>query len=702
MERVAEWILNHAKAVVAAFSVLFVIGIFTTLAEPINYNLADYVPDDAASTRAIKVMNEEFQEAAPNLRVYVPNVSISKALAIKQQIAEIPRIQAVMWLDDMADIRAPLDMADPELVNNFYRDGSALYQVTADLDDSVATVASLRELIGDDGALEGQLIDMEMAQHSVSNEMARIMAIMIPAGLLLLCFPTRSWLEPPILLITIGTAVVLNMGTNLMKHDVSFVTAAVTGVLQLAVSMDYGIFLLHARRSALKAGHDRRESLKIAIVKSSNAILAASMTTVLGFLALVFMSFRIGPDLGFVLAKGVVLSLVTVLVLMPSILLLADRWLLKTSHRPFLPSFKRLGHFVGRFSMFGLVILVLLPLAFMAQNHNDFLYGNGEYPDKSVAARDRAFINKTFGQSVPMVLMVPRGDWGREAQLVAQLDTLPDVSSITSFQTVVGNYTPEAVVPNDKVTYLLSKNYSRIILTVTTEKQGDHAFEVVQQVRDIANKWYPDTYLLTGESVVTADMKSVVTRDNLIVNGLAILSVGLVLLISFRSISIPFILVLTIEGAIWLNLSVPYITGINLAYIGYLVISSVQLGATVDYAILYTQHYVANRKHFGRRQSVTNTTTETFGTLLPPAAILTIAGFLLSIISSLEIVSQLGTVLGRGAFISFLLVNLLLPGLLILLDKVIEKTTWRAEFVRSPLCKRHHAHASLAPNGSRR
>ncbi len=693
MERVAEWILNHAKAVVVTFGVLFVIGIFTTIAEPINYNLADYVPDDAASTRAIKVMSEEFNDTAPNLRVYVPNVSISQALAVKKKITETPRIQAVIWLDDMVDTTAPLELADQKLVNNFYRDGNALYQVSADLNDAVATVASLREIIGEDGALEGQLIDMEMAQHSVSSEMAKIMAIMIPAGLLLLCFPTRSWLEPLILLVAIGTAVVLNMGTNLMKHDVSFVTAAVTGVLQLAVSMDYGIFLLHARRAALKEGHGRRESLKIAIVKSSNAILAASMTTVLGFLALVFMSFKIGPDLGFVLAKGVALSLVTVLVLMPAILLLTDRWLVKTTHRPFLPSFKRLGQFIGKYSMFGLVILVFLPLAFVAQSHNDFLYGNGEYPENSVAAQDRTFINDTFGQSVPMVLMVPRGDWGREAELTAELKALPEVSSLTSFQTAVGAYTPETVVPEDKVSALLSKNYSRIIFTVDTEKQGDHAFKVVDQVREIANRWYPDTYLLTGESVVTADMKSVVTRDNLIVNGLAILSVGLVLLLSFRSLAVPFILVLTIEGAIWLNLAIPYITGINLAYIGYLVISSVQLGATVDYAILYTQHYISNRKHYGRRQSVTNTTTETFGTLLPPAAILTIAGFLLSMISSLEIVSQLGTVLGRGAFISFLLVNLLLPGLLILFDKVIEKTTWRAEFVRSPLWKKHHAHA---------
>jgi len=247
----------------------------------------------------------------------------------------------------------------------------------------------------------------------------------------------------------------------------------------------------------------------------------------------------------------------------------------------------------------------------------------------------------------------------------------------------VGWLLPAEVLPADQLTSLLSENYSRIVLAVDTDKEGEAAFALVEEVRAIAQEYYPDSYHLTGESVVLLDMKTSITADSLVVNGLAIAAVGLVLLISFKSLLIPFLLVLTIEGAIWLNLAVPYLSGRYMVYIGFLIISTVQLGATVDYAILFTQHYVDNRGRVGKHEAVAATVSQTFGTLLTPALILACAGLVLNLVSSLEVVSQLGAVLGRGALISFIMVNLFLPGLLILFDRAIERTTWKTHFVRS-------------------
>lgn len=682
MRRVAALVVEHSRWLLLIFGALTALSAVLIPQVKINYNLADYVPAKAPSTIAIEVMAEEFDDAVPNARVYVPDISLVKAQQVKAELLATPGVDSVIWLDDFLDLKRPVETADPDIVSAFY-DGGALFQVSADLSNPATTMLDLQEIAGPDGAVEGQLLDLAQAQTSTSTEISIIMAFMIPIGLGLLLLATRSWLDPLVLLITIGVAVALNMGSNIFLSEVSFITQAVTGVLQFAVSMDYGIFLLHARERHLREGVNSIEALKMAVVESSTAILASSMTTVLGFLALIFMSFQLGPDMGIVLAKGVLFSLLCVLTLMPALIHVLDKPIAKTSHRPLLPRFERLGRFIGSSARWLLLIGAILPFCFIAQGMNDFRYGTTDYPEGSRAAADRAFIEEHFGRNLPMALLVPRDDWGREHALQQELAELPEVTAISSYQTQVGRLLPSEVLPQAQLEQLLSDNYSRIILTVNTAKEGEHAFAVVEQIRDLAQKYYPDEYLLTGESVVTSDMRTTITADNIVVNGLAIASVGLVLLISFRSLTLPFLLVLTIEAAIWINLTVPYLTGTHLTYIGYLVVSTVQLGATVDYAILFTQHYLGNRMTYDKRESVARTVSQTFGTLLTPALILTSAGVVLSIVSSMEVVAQLGTVLGRGAFISFLMVNLFLPGLLITFDRVIEKTTWGAKFLRS-------------------
>lgn len=675
MKKIAEGIVRYRTWILLLFVGLTILcGLLIPLVQ-INYNLSDYVPANAPSTRAMHIMEEEFDEAIPNARVLIPNMSVQEALAKKADIEALPDVRQVLWLDDFIDLKTPLQMADQTLVDSYYKNETALFQVVTGNEDTVTTKNALQEIAGSDGAVEGQLVDLASAQNSTSTEITTIMLFMVPLGVLILMLATSSFIAPLLLLVAMTVAVVLNLGTNIFKMPVSFLTQAVTAVLQMAVSIDYGIFLLHSYDDARREGLETKEAVKQAITSSANSIVASSMTTFFGFLALIFMQFQIGPDMGIVLAKGIIFSLLSVLVLLPCLLVWADPLIQKTTHRNYLPSFMPLAKLVMRIRVPLMLIVALLILpAFLAQQDNAFIYGNAEYQEGSREARDRAMIEDQFGKQLSMALLVPKEQWGAEHELIQELEAQPEVVSILSYETQVSRLIPSAILEESQLRQLLSDNYSRLVLTVNSAKEGEAAFALVERLRSIAGSYYDD-YQLLGENVVTYDMRETIQKDNRIVNGLAIFTVGLVVLLSFKSISIPILLVLTIEASIWFNLAVPYFTNTPLSYIGYLIISTVQLGATVDYAILYTNNYLIERQRYPKKEAARQTIAKTVGTLLPPALILISAGTILSIVSSMGVVSELGEVLARGATFSLLMVVFFLPGLLVLFDKWILKTT---------------------------
>lgn len=680
MKKLASIIVDHKGLFLVLFTVLSILGLIGILFVPVNYNLADYIPDAAPSTRGLRVMEEEYQEPIPNLRVYVPDLSLQEAMEMKEKIGEIPHVIKVLWLDDFYDLKTPLELAPEDLVQAYYKDGGALFMVVSGLQDTVVTLKDMQELIGEEGAIEGQVVDLAKARMSVDSEIMVIMLIMVPMGLVLLSLATSSWIEPLLLLITIVIGILLNMGTNMIFSSISFITQAVTAVLQLAVSMDYAVFLLHRFSAYREEGHGLEEAMKKAVVKSSSAIVASASTTILGFLALVFMRFKIGPDLGLVLAKGVVFSLISVLFVLPSLVLYSSKLIDKTTHRPLLPEFKRVGRFVVKIRYLVLLLLILVVPLFLAQSKNDFIYGAAAYDEGSREERDQLLIQEKFGKEVTMAVMVPKGEWGKEKILEENLQEIPGVLGILSYNKKVGAMMPPELIDEELIKSLLSEKYSRMVLTLQGPKEGPEPFRLAEDIREEVRKLYGDKGHVVGESVVNLDMRDTIRKDNPIVNGLAVLSVGIVLLLNFKSLVVPLLLLLTIETSIWMNLSVPYFTGTTLSFIGYLVISTLQLGATVDYGILYTQHYLDHRKVRGRKEAIYQSFIETIGGLLPPALILTTAGFILSIISSLAIVSELGTVLGRGALTSFLMVIFFLPGLLYVTDPLVEKLTWKANF----------------------
>ena len=682
MRKLYESIVNHKKTVIVAFVMAMIVSAVCSTMVNVNYDINDYLPDGTASTVALDTMNEEYDMSIPNARVMVSNLTVAQALEMKQKLSEIEGVEDVTWLDDVVDTDIPLETADKDTVENYYKDNKALFTVTINEHTRIETVNAIRDLIGDDNSMAGAAINTAIAAQATNKEVKNIIFLVIPICLAVLFLTSSSWIEPILLLGSIGVAILLNKGSNLMFGTISFVTNAAGGVLQLAVSMDYSIFLLHRFQEMREEGQAPKEAMINALCKSTGSILSSGLTTVIGFAALILMRFKIGPDMGLAMAKAIFLSLITVFVLFPVVLLYCYPLIDKTKHKSFLPDFGKFGQFVTKLMVPAVLVFVLFIIPCnLGQKENFFSYGSSQiFSTDTQIGRDTKIIEDTFGKSNNLVLMVPKGDLEKETELSKKLHDMPEVTSILSYVDNAGAEVPMDYVDNETLSKLISDNYSRLVLTVDADFEGEKTFNLIEEIRSLAKSYYGDKYLLAGESASTYDLMDTITKDTDRVNLIAIGAVFVVLLLSMKSITIPVILVLAIETAIWINLSVPYFTNDFVFYIAYLIISSVQLGATVDYAILLTSRYMEVRETASKKKTIVETLRSTTVSIMTSASILTIAGLLLWKISTHGILSQLGHLLARGTALSTLIVLFVIPGMLYIFDGLIQKTTVGVKF----------------------
>ena len=679
----SDFIIKHKKAIVIIFSVLALVSVIAQFGVKTNYDMVDYLSDEANSIQSTDVMEEEFDDDVANTRVMIKDVSIQEALAYKEKLEKIDGVSGVMWLDDVMDITTPVEMEDSDTVETYYKDRNALFSFEVADGKEVEATDAVYKLIGPDNAMSGEALNTANSQKSTGDETMNAALILVPMIIIILLLSTTSWLEPFFFLTTIGVSVLINMGTNIFLGEVSFVTGAVAPILQLAVSLDYAIFLLHSFTDYRKTEDTPEQAMKLAMKRSFPAIAASASTTIFGFTALMFMKFGLGADLGLNLLKGILLSFISVMVFLPALTLLLYKWIDKTQHRPFIPSTFNIGKFIMklRIPVLLIVLIVIVP-AFLAQGKTNFLYGTGDNPDHTRAGQDEQKIEEVFDKYTPMVLLVPKGDLAREEELVQDLDDLDEVKSSISYVGTIGSAIPPEYLNKEETKSFFSKNYSRITLNTTTATEGDEAFALVEKVKQIAENYYGEDYHALGESMTMYDMRDIVEADNTLVNALTVISIAIVLLVTFRSITFPVILLLTIETSVWINLAMPYLSDTPLVYIGYLIISTVQLAATVDYAILFTENYTQLRKEMSAWKAVVKTIDEKTFSIGVSASILSSVGFILSATSSDPIVSSIGLLLGRGALLAFLAVLFLLPALLVVLDRIIEKTTWKPNFFK--------------------
>ena len=686
MDSIAKLMLNHKKTVVGVFMVLTVICIILRGKVGVDYNLMNYLPQDAPSTTALDVMDEEYAVKPPNCRIMIEDISIPQAMEIKSQLKELNGVSDVLWLDDTVNVYAPLETMKQDAVEAYYKNGNALFTCYIDEDDLYGHLMDIRKIVGEDAAMSGEAVNTGMATESTTVELAQMMAIVLPLIFLILLITTTSWFEPVLFMAAIGVAIAINMGTNLMFGTISFVTNAAGSILQLAVSMDYSIFLLHSFSRFRKTGLNVQEAMQKAVKDSFTSVTSSALTTVIGFAALILMRFRIGPDMGIVMAKAIVLSLLSVLVFLPCLAVLCYKLIDKTQHRSFMPTFHKFSYLVMKVKVPVMILFILFTIpSFIAKDRISFAYGSSEiYGDPSTKiGADALKINEEFGLSNQIVCMVPKGNSPAEQALADAFSEIPEVTSVLSYAKTVGSSIPEEYVPKDKRELLVSENYTRMVINTSVGVDGKIPFALAEKLRATAQQYYPDTYLMAGEAVNTLDMKNTVTEDNKLVNAIAIGAIFLVLTLTFKSISLPVILVLVIESSIWMNLAIPYLVGERLNYISYLIINTVQLGATVDYAILFTNKYLENRKENSRWHAARITVRETIASILTSGSILCISGMMLGNRSTNGVISQLGYLVGKGAILSCFMVLFVLPTCLCLFDKLIQKTSLGMKFEKN-------------------
>lgn len=682
MRKLTEWLLRHRTATVVVFALLTAGSLLLYPLVQVNYDLSEYLPQDSMTKRAMEEMEESFGYDAV-LRVMVEDVTLSESLDIKETLSQMEGVASVLWLDDVADIRQPLETLDAGTVEQYYRDGAALYQVTltgGDYDTASGDTIDAIRALGIDGlSVAGNAEEARNTRILLDSEMLQIFAVVVPFCLLILFLASKSWVEPLLYLAVLFVAIFINLGTNVCFSSVSFITQAMAAVLQLAISLDYSLFLFHRYLEERDAGKDAREAVLAAVQGSLNSILASALTTIAGFLAMVLMQYSIGRDIGFVLAKGITLSFLSVILLMPVLIYLLRNVIDKTHHKPWMPSFAKLGRGAMKIRWVLVVVLVVLIVpAYLGQQQNVYLYGDsaGSATAQTQTSQEREAIEAKFGVYNPVVLLVPRGDTAGEIALAQELEAQPAVTSVQALVTLADPTLPRDMLPDAVVEQFESDEYSRMIVQLNIAEEGTALTQAVEDIEAAAEAYYPGQWLAVGTPTSLNDIRLSVESDGTLVQILSILAVGIIVMLAFRSIVIPVLLVALIQCAIWINMSVPYFTGEPLIYIGYLVISGLQLGATIDYAILLTNRYRDERRLGQAPMDAAVSALKVSGhSILVSTLILAGAGFSLSIISNIPSVSIIGLLLCRGALLSGGMVIVMLPPLLALLDRVIRAGT---------------------------
>ncbi len=674
-------ILQKRKQVIIITLLIAVLCLILIPQVSVNYNIIDYLPDEAPSTIALDVMNEEFTEGVPDARIMMPDITIPEALELKKQFSAVDWVEDVIWLDDAVSLNVPFETLDTDTVEAYYKDNTALFSITLNDEKASAAVNELAELADEDAAMSGLSVSSTFSKGTLASDVTKILIIAIPFILGILFLTTDSWFEPFLLMFTIGIAIVINMGTNIIFGEISFITQGVAAILQLAIALDYGIFVLYRFSEIRKEGLSVHDAMKKAIVHSFSSVTACGIATMIGFAALILMRIKIGPDLGLVLTKGIIISLICVFTLLPALTLGCSRLIEKTQHRSFVPDLKKLGKVTVKLSSPALLIFALIVIpSVIAIDNNDYVYFDLFSDERTQIGQDALAITDTFGGASSLVLMVKNGNLAEEQAVLNEIEAIPNVVSVIYYVGTVGAVIPEEYIPGNTLSKLQFANYSRMIITVDTSLEDPKSFKAIEEIREIGEIHYPGEWYLAGEIANAYDMKSFIEEDNLKIEAVGIIAIFIVILIAFRSFSLPLILVLVIKSAIWINCGVPYFQGVQMFYISYLVISSLQLGITVDYAIMFTSRYVDFRKTLSKRRLLEETVSTTSVCILVSAFILFTAGIALWLFSSNALLSEVGMLVGRGSILSVIAVLFVLPALLMICDGIIQKTSLNMKF----------------------
>lgn len=648
----------------------------------INYDMLDYLPADMDTVKGQDELMEDFGKGAFSF-IVVEGMPVSEVSALKSRIEQVDHVETVLWYDSISDVSVPMELLPDKLYNAFnsgdatmmavFFDSATSADVTMDAIREIRAAADSRCFVSGMSALVTDLKDLCEAEEPTYVGLAVIFAC---AAMVLLL---DSWLVPFVFLLSIGVAIMFNLGSNLSFGEISYITKALSAVLQLAVTMDYSIFLWHCYNEKLRTIPDSKEAMAAAISDTLLSVVGSSTTTVAGFAALCFMTFTLGRDLGLVMAKGVILGVICCVTVLPALILLLNKPLQSTRHRPLIPDMTAFSKkMCGIFPVFLLIFLLLIPPSYYGykKTNKEVYYDMGQCLPRDiqyVVANEK--LSETFNvASTHMLLVDPSLPPSEVRQMAKDMEKVPGVKYVLGLESVLGAEVPEELLPEELVSTLKSGRSELLLVNSEYKVASDEVDGQIDSLNAILKRYDPSGMLI-GEAPCMKDMIETTDHDFKVVNAVSIAAIFIIIAIVEKSISLPFILIAVIELAIFINLGLPYYLGQSLPFIAPICISTIQLGATVDYAILMTTRYKAERRTKSSKESAAAALAVSLPSIIVSGCGLFAATFGVAVYSDMDIISSMCMLMARGAIISVLMVAFILPAMLILCDKVIIATT---------------------------
>ena len=686
MKKIALWEAKHPKTVLLFALLLLIPALIGFACTGVNYDILSYLPDELESMQGEQVLDETFNTAGISI-VITEDMQPKYTLALKNEILKVEGVSSVIWVDTLADIGIPADALPDVLKNIFYSaDGTKTmmlvrYDPAGGEGSDLKAIAQIKTLLGENAFMSGLSVIVDDTREICDSQAPLYIAVAVALALAVMALMMESWFQPLIVLLSLGLAVLYNMGTNFFLGEISFITQCVAAVLQLGVTMDYSIFLIDRYSEEKEHYSSREEAMAAAVTKSFAALSGSSLTTVFGFLALCFMHLKLGFDIGFVMAKGVLFGIITVVFVLPSIVLIFEKQILKYRHRSFIPDLTKVNVFTLKHKKaFALIFLLLLAPSYLIQKDIDLYYSmNKALPGYLTSMQGFEKLKNDFNMACTQFVIVDDSiPAAKLMEMEKKLENMDGVSSLLAYNSIVGPAIPDDILPDEIMQLCKQDGLQLFLVNSKFDPATPELTAQLQQMEQIVKSYDPNAYI-TGEGAIEQGLIDTTDRDFAVTAALSVAAIFILIAIVFKSVTLPIILVLSIELAIWLNLSLSVIMGKEASFVDPTVINCIQLGATVDYAILLTTRFREELRFAPKQEAMLKAVKMAQQSIFQSAAVFFAATFGVYVVCDIYIVRGMCALLARGAIISEIVIVLFLAPLLVVCEGFIAKTTpsWR-------------------------
>ena len=648
----------------------------------VNYDVLTYLPEDIETMQGQDILVKDFGTGAFSMFI-VDGMEDKEVSALKAKIENVEHVQKVLWYDSLADISMPKSMIPKDVYEVFNSDTGTMMAIFFDegtsSDGTMDAIGEIRKLAGKQCFLSGMSAIVTDTKNLAEKETPLYVLIAVVLAVIVLGLTMDSYFIPLLFMLSIGMAIVYNLGSNYFFREISYITKALAAVLQLGVTLDYSIFLMHSyEEQQVRYNGDKERAMAHAISQTFSSVIGSSVTTVAGFIALCFMTFTLGMDIGVVMVKGVILGVIACVTILPSMILCCDKWIMKTMHKPFLPDIGKISDKVTkRYMIYVILFLVLLFPAIYGNNHTAVYYNLDETLPKdlpSIIANEK--LKKDYDMNTTHMILVDSSVESADvAKMIDKMDDVDGVKWALGLDALIGPAIPQDMIPNSVTDMLKNDKYQLLLVNSEYKVASDELNAQIKDLNKILHK-YDKGGMLIGEGPLTADLIDITDTDFKTVSMVSIGIIFVIILILFKSISLPVILVGVIEFAIFVNMGIPYYTGTKLPFVASIVIGTIQLGSTVDYAILMTTRYKRERNHGAEKYDAITTAHRASAQSIMVSALSFFAATIgVGLYSNIDMISSLCILMARGAIISMIVVIFVLPSMFMVFDKVIVKTS---------------------------